>query len=566
MIKFKHIHIVHWLILLLSVVITFTAWYYNRLLSSQKLEIKFNRHAEQVVKLVTERMGLYESALHGGVAHIDAKKLKITHENWLAYANSLNIDVIYPGIHGIGVIYNVKHSELEGYLQEQRQQRPNYKIHPQHSESEYWPITYIEPSNSNRAAIGLDMAFEQNRYLAILKARDTGQAQITGPIILVQDSKKTPGFLFYAPFYDNGTKPDNKLLRRQSIVGVTYAPFIMKNLMQGTLHETNRNVSIQIRDGNNVLFDDKTELNSSGVDIDPLFTKNINVSMYGRIWRFDIESNLSFRSESNRNQSIFILIFGLIIDALLLGLFLFISNAQAQAAQMTKVLENKTRELERSNADLEQFSYVASHDLKSPLNGIKQLVGFIAEDCTDILPASSKEHFRLLSSRTDRMIKLLDDLLDYSRLNNSKEFIKERFNLRAMSEDIFRLLYQQKSFSVSSANVDLNLPKVPFEIVLRNLISNAIKHHDKEQGNININYSFQKQFHLITIEDNGPGIPPEYHQHVMEMFKTLKPRDKVEGSGMGLAVIKRIMDHYHGSIRIDSDGKRGTKITIKWPV
>jgi signal transduction histidine kinase len=590
-------HSVHWLIILLSVVLTFSAWYYSHSQQSQKLEIQFQREAEKVIELVKQRMNLYENVLNGGVAYIDTVNSNVTSHQWTTYTNSLHIDDNYPGINGFGVIYNVPLDGLDDFLQKQHQERPDYRVHPNHNNTEYWPITYIEPVASNRQAVGLDVAFEENRYTSIKKARDSGSPLLTAPIVLVQDDKQTPGFLFYSPFYKNGLKPDTVAQRRDLIAGVTYAPFIMKKLMEGTLSEENRHVSIQIWDGNGLLFDEFSDENRVGADATPLFSRNIDTPMYGRIWTFSIQSNISFRKDTTLNQSSVILVGGLIMDALLLVLFLFLTKANRQALkyaeEITVELKDKTKhlkksnadlarsinaleqsnnnleklnhDLEKSNSDLEQFSYVASHDLKSPLNAIEQLASWIEEDCEEILPSESKKHLALLRQRSKRMLKLLDDLLDYSRLNLTT-LGNEKVNLSEKAHDILSLLETNDKFSCIAPNIEINIPQLPFEIVLRNLISNAIKHHDKGEGHIIITYAIKNNFHLISVEDDGPGIPEEFHHKAMEMFQTLQSRDKVEGSGMGLAMIKRIVEHYNGSVNILSDGERGTKMDILWPL
>ena len=382
-------HWLHWCIVIMSIFITMGAWYFSKQQLTEKIEQKFLRESNQVVELVKERMELYENALWSGVALIDSNHGNIFYDQWLNYSTSLHIEKTYPGINGIGVIFNVKPSQMQDYLAKQRTLRPDYKLHPEHQESEYWPITYIEPAEPNKKAVGLDMAFEQNRYNAIKKARDTGQAQLTGPITLVQDAKKTPGFLFYTPFYKNGGIPENRVNRQKNIAGVTYAPFIMHKLMQGTLARQKRQVLIKISDNDDLLYDDESE-NNTDSDISPLFTKQANVEMYGRIWTFDIRSNLSFREASSNNQPLMILIGGIIIDTLLLGLFIFLSRANRMALsyadQMLAELQDKTKRLEKSNQDLEQFSYVASHDLKSPLNAFSELLGWLEEDCVDLIP------------------------------------------------------------------------------------------------------------------------------------------------------------------------------------
>ncbi|MDA9556412.1 CHASE domain-containing protein [Vibrio sp.] len=567
LIKASRLHSIHWIIIGLSLVLTFSAWYYSKLQLEQKLELKFNRNAEQVVSLVKERMELYENALWGGVAYADANKEAISYLDWLSYANSLKIDQAYPGINGIGIIYNIQQDQLDDYLQVQRSLRPDYDIHPIHKETEYWPITYVEPAKPNAKAIGLDMAFEHNRYSSIKKARDTGTAQLTGPITLVQDSKKTPGFLFYTPFYKYGVTPKTVDERREYIVGVTYAPFIMKNLMQGTLAEKNRQVSIEIHDGDEVLFNDHEGGEDNQYDVNPLFSKMMDLDFYGRTWTFTLTSNLGFREEAASDQPYFILIAGLTIDSLLLGLFIFLSRANRQALfyadEMTNELTEKTLNLEKSNKDLEQFSYVASHDLKSPLNAMKQLSEWIVEDCEDILPDNSKKHLTLLSQRSERMMTLLNDLLDYSR-SGTKKYDNETVNIQALSQDILFMLGGSTQFTCHCDDVVINIPKKPFEIVLRNLISNAIKHHDKETGNITVSYLSSGDNHKITVTDDGPGIPQEFHSKALEMFQTLQPRDRVEGSGMGLAIIKRIVENYDGYVEIQSDGTQGTSIILIW--
>ena len=183
-------HFIHWLIIFLSVILTFSAWYYSQYQINQKLKIKFEREAEQAVSLVKERMDLYENALKSGVAHMDALSADVNVNQWKAYAKSLQIEVNYPGINGLGIIYNIQPEQLTQYLKQQKSLRPNYSLHPYHNEAEYWPITYIEPVALNQKAIGLDVAFEQNRYSSIKKARDTGESQLTAPIKLVQDKKK----------------------------------------------------------------------------------------------------------------------------------------------------------------------------------------------------------------------------------------------------------------------------------------------------------------------------------------------------------------------------------------
>lgn len=567
--KASSMHAVHWIIVFLSIILTISAWLISKNQLNQKNETQFSRETDKVISQVIERMALYENVLWSSAALMDVHEGYINSQQWSRFANKLNIDKTYPGINGIGIIFNIKSNELDRYLAQQRIMRPNYVIHPSHAETEYWPITYVVPVANNLKAVGLDMAFEQNRYSAIQKARDTGTAQLTGPIILVQDAKQTPGFLLFTPFYQQGNELDSIVKRREHILGATYAPFIMTNFMLGTLEKRQRHILMTIKDEGVLLFTDNTDDTDEQIDSNPLFKKHIDVDMYGRTWTFDIESNMSFRALSSNNQPALILLGGLFIDALLLGLFIFLTKANRDALhhadEMTIRLKDKAARLEKSNQDLEQFSYIASHDLKSPLNAIRQLASWIRTDCKDLLPADSKKHLDLLESRAERMMNLLKDLLSYSRINRFS-YENETVNLGKMVTDCFELLGNPKGFTYDAPNIDINIQKTPFEIVLRNLISNSIKHHDHKTGNITISYQNKIDVHCIKINDDGPGIPIHLHTKVMEMFQTLKPRDKVEGSGMGLAFVKKIVEHHNGSIKIESDGERGTTFIIHWPL
>jgi len=233
--------------------------------------------------------------------------------------------------------------------------------------------------------------------------------------------------------------------------------------------------------------------------------------------------------------------------------------------ELANQLEQYNQALERSNEDLKQFAYVASHDLKAPLNAIEKLVNWLEEDCIDILPDASRQHLKLLTSRTERMRTLLDDLLAYSRVGRIA-YAREEFLLSHIVTQLTQLLGCCPNFDVQSNDITLNIQRVPFELVMRNLLSNAIKHHDKEKGVIQIRAVKRKDRYDFQVKDDGPGINPELHDRAIEMFQTLQSRDEVEGSGMGLALVKKTVEHYGGTFSIESDGFTGTTIHFSWSI
>jgi len=555
------LHWFHWTIVLFSFVLTFTAWYFSKSQYEARIGQQFEREADHVVELVQERMQKYEEVLWGGVAMIDTYGVQVDFEHWEIYANSIDIGQRYPGISGIGVIQAISLDERDEYLADQRRSRSDFDIHPAHDETELYPISYVIPVKGNEKAVGLDMAHETNRYTAAKKSRDTGSAQITGPITLVQDTGKTPGFLFYAPSYMNRTRATIEE-RRSGFYGLVYAPFIVTELMAGTLNKENRHIGISLTDGDEVLYDEHVAT-VHDFDPDPIFSKTVDVNLYGRTWTFDIRSDASFRAASTDNQPLTILIGGITIDTMLILLFVFLSRGSHRAL---KYADSMTHQLEETNEELEQFAYIASHDLRSPLQGIKNLASWIHDDNVDLLPEDSKKHLDTLRSRVSRMEKLLEDLLNFSKAGRRSSDELVEVNLAEMLENTTDVLNLPEGFTVKIVGdfPTLVTDRTPLELVFRNLINNAIKHHDKEDGTVEISFKDNEAFYEFTVADDGPGIPEEFQNKIFDMFATLKSRDKSEGSGMGLAMVKKVLKSYGGGITPTSSG-RGTKFDFTWP-
>jgi len=233
-------------------------------------------------------------------------------------------------------------------------------------------------------------------------------------------------------------------------------------------------------------------------------------------------------------------------------------------AQDVTEKENMIKDLQKSNYDLEQFAYIASHDLKSPLNAIKKLVNWIEEDHGDELPEGVKENFSMIKSRADRMSKLLTDLLDYSRVG-SKLSSFESINFYDFCHNIHNLSAGSDTFELTISPVEVQLPRVGVQIVMLNLINNAIKHSNKNKGTIDIQIAKTTGGYTIAVTDDGPGVPSEYQYKIFEMFQTLKSRDTVEGSGMGLAMVKKVIEFYGGSVALDINYTDGCRIQMFWP-
>lgn len=241
-------------------------------------------------------------------------------------------------------------------------------------------------------------------------------------------------------------------------------------------------------------------------------------------------------------------------------------KAEKLLIERQRELEISNNDLERSNKELETFAYVASHDLKSPLRGIAQLSTWIEEDLDTKEYDAVKGHTGMLRNRIQRLEKLLDDLLIFYRAGKV-EGANNEVNVSLMAKEIFDIQNTKPQLRLELAD---NLPifstlNAPFEQIIRNLFSNAIKHHDLDHGTVRLSHKdLNNGFFEFSVSDDGPGIPEKFQERIFGMFQTLKPRDEMEGSGMGLALIRKIVENYGGKVTLSSEG-RGSCFSFTWP-
>jgi len=234
-------------------------------------------------------------------------------------------------------------------------------------------------------------------------------------------------------------------------------------------------------------------------------------------------------------------------------------QAEAELAELLAALE-------RSNEELDKFAYVASHDLKAPLRVIDNAAGWLEEDLADVLTEDTRESLDMLRGRVRRMERLLDDLLAHSRIgrDGGEATVVSGAELADTLRGLLNLP-EGMQLHVSDAFRRIEVQTMPVTTILLNLLSNAVKHHDRTDGNIWLDAAEVEQGLELSVADDGPGIAPEYHERIFEMFQTLRPRDEVDGSGLGLAMVRKYAAIAGGRINVTSDGGRGTRFTLLWP-
>ncbi len=241
-------------------------------------------------------------------------------------------------------------------------------------------------------------------------------------------------------------------------------------------------------------------------------------------------------------------------------------KAERALASVNTHLAETVRELRRSNKELQDFAYVTAHDLKAPLRGIGTLTDWITSDYAEKLDEEGRTQLDLLKGRVTRMSELIDSILHYSEIGRTSKCL-ERVDLRTLVPEIIAQVSPPETIQVT---IEDALPTVISERirlvqVFQNLISNAIKYMDKPQGHVRIGCSEQQQAWTFSVADDGPGIDEKYFGKIFEMFQTLTRRDELESTGIGLAVVKKIVELHGGTVWVESTVGEGTTFFFSLP-
>lgn len=244
------------------------------------------------------------------------------------------------------------------------------------------------------------------------------------------------------------------------------------------------------------------------------------------------------------------------------GMLRDISERKRAEARQTELLHN----LEAANDELKSFAYVVSHDLKAPLRGIGSLSDWLTSDYADRLDDQGREYLALMKNRVTRMDALIDGILEYSRVGRATE-TRVAVDLNALVDDVIQLLAAPAGVAIA---IDGPLPTVVadrtrLQQVFLNLISNALKHLDKPTGDIRIAAHDAGEHWTFSVADNGPGIEARHYERIFQLFQILTPRDRKEGTGVGLALVKKIVELYGGRVWVESEAGKGSTFYFTLP-
>ena len=246
--------------------------------------------------------------------------------------------------------------------------------------------------------------------------------------------------------------------------------------------------------------------------------------------------------------------------------FIFIESDISPRKLAEEKMNQYMKNLEKTNSELDKFAYVVSHDLKAPLRAIGNLTGWIEEDMGERLPEEVRTHFNTIKGRVVRMEGLINGILDYTKAaKKGGELLS--FPVDELVRETIDLIDPPASAVI---NVRDELPvmkteRVKLQQIFLNLIHNAVKYNDKEDIQIDIGCEDAGANWKFFVRDNGPGIEPKYHDKIFVIFQTLNARDEVESRGVGLAIVKKIIEEEGGKIWVESEKGKGASFCFTWP-
>jgi PAS domain S-box-containing protein len=230
-------------------------------------------------------------------------------------------------------------------------------------------------------------------------------------------------------------------------------------------------------------------------------------------------------------------------------------------------------DLEQRNQELASFAYVVSHDLKAPLRAVANLSEWIEEDLAGSLSVANQQQMTLLRSRVYKMEATIDGLLDYARVGISVETI-ESVSIAELLADVIDAIAPPPTFTISLPPElpILSTRRLPLFQVFANLIGNGIKHHDAEDGSIQLSIAKRAttavedrgDCYEFAVSDDGPGIAPEHHDRMFKIFQAVNPQKRSDSTGIGLAIVKKIVEAEGGTIWLESEVGKGTTFYFTW--
>ena len=610
------------LVLAIALPTTFYAWQAARQHVEVKDRARFRLHVERTQGQIVDRMESCEEVLRG--AHsLFAASISVERHEFTAYARNSIAGRERAGLAGLAFVASVPQKEQDTFLAATRADGcPDFEIRPNGVRQSYYPITYLEPSENNDLFLGFDVGTVPGWRAALERARYAQvDSLVGGSQIVGQMEWDHPLVFMNMPVYRNDMAQDTVSQRRAALSGWVVAGLHMDGILEGILSDGEGQYDVKIFDASeisteNMVHDHDGILQAVSNDHDVTFRQATTFLVAGHVWALHVATTPAFDQASDDLMPRIVLGGGLLISCLLFTIVYSLSSkreaAQKLAERMTASLrvseaelreahdhlelrvrqrtkelsrtnralqeevfrrtiaegqlERKLEEIHRINTELNDFAYIVSHDLKAPLRAICSLAHWIKEDNADSLDEEGQENLTLLIDRTGRMNSLIEGILRYSRIGRL-EPTAEPIDSHQTALDVIDSLAPPKSLDV---RIEGTLPKISYDRthltqLFQNLVGNAITHLDKPHGRIVVSARDIDRFWEFSVRDTGVGIDEKHFERIFKIFQSLKPRDEVASTGIGLSLVKAITERHGGTVRVESTLGEGSTFSFTVP-
>lgn len=432
-------------------------------------------------------------------------------------------------------------------------------------------VDYTHPVEGIQRAFGFDLLSEFNRRRAVTRARDLARPAATAPLVLVTENGDEQGVLVMLPIYEGADQSPPAPERTRRFRGVAYAALRLPDLMSGIA--TGAGDDLEVYDVGSVddTFPARLRPGAQAFDLrggpdaperDADRSRVLPLAVAGRRWQVYFRPGAELVSSSERAIPWLIAGLGLVVSLLAGAVVQALTTATRRAEALA---DQMTEELQRSNEELERFAFLASHDLQMPLRTVSGFLQLLEHQAGDRLSERDHEYIDQAQKGTKQMAGLIDDLLAYSRVG------REERPLRPVPlDDAWDSAVEQLKSTIEGADAQVSradLPVVtgdPGQLVqlFANLIGNGVKYRGDDVPQIRAEARPVNGAWEIAVSDNGIGIPPEHHARIFEMFRRLHTEEEVEGTGVGLALVKRIVERAGGTVRVESEPGHGSTFVL----
>ncbi len=349
------LHPAAWLVLAVSLTATLGGWFMSRMHIEMAARNQFDDEASRITASLTERMLMYQDILHGAQG-LFAASVSVERGEWRAYVESASIEKRFPGIEGLGFVASVPRENLNDFLKTTRADNsPAFTIKKAGTEDDLLILKFIEPEQTHRSLLGLDLASVPEIRSIAERARDSGLAVISGKMRLTDGSNSLPGFVMLLPVYQRGASTDTLEDRQAGIEGWVYASFSIDQLMRGILESKSVALEFELFDGlqprpDSLMFSEDIEWQTSHPNYHPHFSDSIPIRVAGHAWTLHFRTNPAFDAAMPQSYSLVVAVGGTIVSLLLFAIVWSISRtrqtALAIASQMTAALRETNAKLE----------------------------------------------------------------------------------------------------------------------------------------------------------------------------------------------------------------------------